>query len=61
MVVFLVMTGRGAELIGRSRVRPAESGLRIWNTKDITFAVLAVGEHAAWSPTNAIDEAVTDA
>jgi len=26
--------------------------------KDITFAVLAVGEHAAWSPVKAIDEAV---
>ena len=26
--------------------------------KDITIAVLAVGEHAAWSPVKAIDEAV---
>ena len=34
--------------------------LRHYPTKDITFAVLAVGEHAAWSPIKAIDEAVTN-
>ena len=32
--------------------------LRHYPTKDITFAVLAVGEHAAWGPVKAIDEAV---
>jgi hypothetical protein len=26
--------------------------------KDITFAVLAVGEQAAWGPIKAIDEAI---
>jgi CubicO group peptidase (beta-lactamase class C family) len=32
--------------------------LRHYPTTDITFAVLAVGEHAAWGPVKAIDEAV---
>ena len=32
--------------------------LRHYPTKDITLAILAVGEHAAWSPIKAIDEAV---
>jgi CubicO group peptidase (beta-lactamase class C family) len=32
--------------------------LRHYSTKDITFAVLAVGENAAWRPIKAIDEAV---
>jgi hypothetical protein len=32
--------------------------LRHYPMKDITFAVLAVGEHTAWSPIKAIDEAV---
>ena len=32
--------------------------LRHHPTKDVTFAVLAVGENAAWSPVKAIDEAV---
>jgi CubicO group peptidase (beta-lactamase class C family) len=32
--------------------------LRHYPGKDITFAVLAVGENAAWSPIKAIDEAV---
>ena len=32
--------------------------LRHYPMKDITFAVLAVGENAAWSPIKAIDEAV---
>jgi hypothetical protein len=31
--------------------------LRRYPVKDITFAVLAVGEHAAWTPIKAIDEA----
>ena len=35
--------------------------LRHYPTKDITFAVLAVGEKAAWGPINAIDEAVRNA
>jgi CubicO group peptidase (beta-lactamase class C family) len=34
--------------------------LRHYPMKDITFAVLAVGEHAAWSPVTAIDEAVVN-
>ena len=35
--------------------------LRHYPTKDITFAVLAVGENAAWSPIKAIDEALENA
>jgi CubicO group peptidase (beta-lactamase class C family) len=35
--------------------------LRHYPRKDITFAVLAVGEKAAWSPIKAIDEAVRNA
>jgi CubicO group peptidase (beta-lactamase class C family) len=35
--------------------------LRHYPRKDITFAVLAVGEKAAWSPSKAIDEAVGNA
>jgi CubicO group peptidase (beta-lactamase class C family) len=35
--------------------------LRHYPMKDITFAVLAVGEKAAWKPINAIDEAVRNA
>jgi CubicO group peptidase (beta-lactamase class C family) len=34
--------------------------LRHYPGKDITFAVLAVGENAAWSPIRAIDEAVAN-
>jgi len=34
--------------------------LRHYPRKDITFAVLAVGENAAWSPIRAIDEAVAN-
>jgi CubicO group peptidase (beta-lactamase class C family) len=34
--------------------------LRHYPRKDITFAVLAVGENAAWSPIKAIDEAVAN-
>ena len=36
----------------------ASGMLRHYPTKDITFAVLAVGENAAWTPIKAIDEAV---
>jgi len=32
--------------------------LRHYPMKDITFAVLAVGEQAAWGPIKAIDEAI---
>jgi CubicO group peptidase (beta-lactamase class C family) len=32
--------------------------LRHYPMKDVTFAVLAIGENAAWSPIKAIDEAV---
>jgi CubicO group peptidase (beta-lactamase class C family) len=35
--------------------------LRHYPMKDITFAVLAVGEKAAWSPIKALDEAVRNA
>jgi CubicO group peptidase (beta-lactamase class C family) len=35
--------------------------LRHYPREDITFAVLAVGENAAWSPIKAIDEAVANA
>jgi CubicO group peptidase (beta-lactamase class C family) len=35
--------------------------LRHYPMRDITFAVLAVGENAAWSPIKAIDEAVRNA
>jgi CubicO group peptidase (beta-lactamase class C family) len=35
--------------------------LRHYPRKDITFAVLAVGENAAWSPIKTIDEAVANA
>jgi CubicO group peptidase (beta-lactamase class C family) len=35
--------------------------LRHYPRSDITFAVLAVGENAAWSPIKAIDEAVANA
>jgi CubicO group peptidase (beta-lactamase class C family) len=38
----------------------ASGMLRHYPTKDITFAVLAVGENAAWTPIKAIDEAVTN-
>jgi len=34
--------------------------LRHYPRKDITFAVLAVGENAAWGPIKAIDEAVAN-
>jgi CubicO group peptidase (beta-lactamase class C family) len=34
--------------------------LRHYPSKDITFAVLAVGENAAWSPIKTIDEAVAN-
>ena len=35
--------------------------LRHYPMRDVTFAVLAVGENAAWSPIKAIDEAVRNA
>jgi hypothetical protein len=38
---FSVRPHRGADLIGRSRVRPAESSLRIWNTKRTRTATWA--------------------
>ena len=34
--------------------------LQHYPAKDITFAVLAVGEKAAWRPINALDEAVRE-
>jgi CubicO group peptidase (beta-lactamase class C family) len=39
----------------------ASGVLRHYPTRDVTFAVLAVGEHAAWGPIKAIDEAARNA
>jgi CubicO group peptidase (beta-lactamase class C family) len=39
----------------------ASGMLRHYPTKDVTFAVLAAGENAAWSPIRALDEAVRNA
>jgi hypothetical protein len=38
---FSLRPHRGADLIGRSRVRPAESSLRIWNAKRTRTATWA--------------------
>jgi hypothetical protein len=56
---FETIADGGVRSYWKEGVNVGASGmLRHYPMKDVTFAVLAVGENAAWGPIKAIDEAV---